>query len=341
MVPIHATFKPISQPHQTRPIFQRFYASASGNSSLLVVEHRNGAVDGSTLNALTAAQALGGDITAIVAGGAPETVAKEIAKYNGITKVLVAKNDAYSHNLPETLAPLLVEAQKKLGFSHVFAGHTAFGKNVLPRVAALLDVAAISDITGIEGADTFVRPIYAGNAIATVKSSDSIKIITVRGTAFPAATTAQNDPAQEAAPEADTAALSEWIGEELIKSDRPDLNSAKRVISGGRGMKNGENFQMLYDMADKIGAAVGASRAAVDAGYVDNSLQIGQTGKIVAPELYIAVGISGAIQHLAGMKDSKTIVAINKDAEAPIFQVADYGLVEDLFKAVPELTQKL
>ncbi|GAB5586879.1 Electron transfer flavoprotein alpha-subunit [Umbelopsis nana] len=326
---------------QTRPIFQRFYASGSGNNSLLVVEHRNGAVDGATLNALTAAQALGGDITAIVAGDAPETVAKEIAKYGGVSKVLVAKNDAYAHNLPETLAPLLVEAQKKLGFSHVFAGHTAFGKNVLPRVAALLDVAAISDITGVEGADTFVRPIYAGNAIATVKSSDNVKIITVRGTAFPAATPAQHDSAQETAPEADKPALSEWISEELVKSDRPDLNSAKRVIAGGRGMKNGENFQMLYDLADKIGAAVGASRAAVDAGYVDNSLQIGQTGKIVAPELYIAVGISGAIQHLAGMKDSKTIVAINKDAEAPIFQVADYGLVEDLFKAVPEITQKL
>ncbi|KAM3582689.1 Electron transfer flavoprotein alpha-subunit [Umbelopsis sp. WA50703] len=326
---------------QTRPIMSRLYTTGSGNSSLLVVEHRNGAVDGATLNALTAAQKLGGDITAIVAGGAPENVAKEIAKYGGITKVLVAKNDAYAHSLPETLAPLLVEAQKKLGFSHVFAGHTAFGKNVLPRVAALLDVAAISDITGIQSEDTFVRPIYAGNAIATVKSSDKVKIITVRGTAFPAATTMENSPTEEAAPDAEKTALSEWVGEELVKSDRPDLNSAKRVISGGRGMKNGENFQMLYDLADKIGAAVGASRAAVDAGYVDNSLQIGQTGKIVAPELYIAVGISGAIQHLAGMKDSKTIVAINKDGEAPIFQVADYGLVEDLFKAIPEITQKL
>ncbi|KAL0090823.1 hypothetical protein J3Q64DRAFT_1707186 [Phycomyces blakesleeanus] len=328
---------------QARPfISQRFYATGAGASTLLLVEHKDGLIGGATLNALSAASKLGGSITALVAGDAPEAVAKQVAKYDGVSKVLTATGAAYANGLPESFAPLLVEIQKANGYTHLVTGHTAFGKNIFPRAAALLDVAPISDITGVSSEDTFVRPIYAGNAIATVQSKDAIKFITVRGTAF-AAAEANNatEATVEAAPTAETSDATQWLGESIQKSDRPDLGSASRVISGGRGMKNGENFQLLYALADKMGAAVGASRAAVDAGFVDNSLQVGQTGKIVAPELYIAVGISGAIQHLAGMKDSKTIVAINKDADAPIFQVADYGLVEDLFKAVPEMTEKL
>ncbi|KAG0364404.1 electron-transfer-flavoprotein, alpha polypeptide [Gamsiella multidivaricata] len=319
----------------------RGYATSGNVSALLFVEHKDNKVAASTLNALTAASKLGGSITALVAGNAPDAVVSEVAKLSGVSKVLVAKDAAFEHTLPESQASLLVEAQKKHGFTHLIASHSAFGKNVMPRAAAILDVAQISDITGIESADTFVRPIYAGNAIATVKSNDSIKVITVRGTAFPAAGHQDSAAPQEDAGVSADKDLSEYVSEHMQKSDRPELDSASRVIAGGRGMKNGENFGLLYEMADKIGAAVGASRAAVDAGYVDNSLQIGQTGKIVAPELYVAVGISGAIQHLAGMKDSKTIVAINKDPEAPIFQVADYGLVADLFTAVPELTKKL
>ncbi|KAI9253396.1 hypothetical protein BDA99DRAFT_548248 [Phascolomyces articulosus] len=326
---------------KARPLFaQRFYATGAGANTLLVVEHKDGAISGATLNALTAAAKLGGSVTALVAGG-DDAIAQSIAKYTGVSKVLTANDASYSKNLPEDLAPLVAEVTKANTFTHIFAGHTAVGKNVLPRVAALLDVAAVSDIIGVESEDTFVRPIYAGNAIATVKSNDGVKIVTVRGTAFEAAQESGNNAAVEAAPEVAKSGVTEWLSEEIQKSDRPDLGTANRVISGGRGMKNGENFKLLYDLADKMGAAVGASRAAVDAGFVDNSLQVGQTGKIVAPELYVAVGISGAIQHLAGMKDSKTIVAINKDADAPIFQVADYGLVEDLFKAVPEMTEKL
>ncbi|KAG0333278.1 hypothetical protein BG004_000902 [Podila humilis] len=319
----------------------RSYATSGNVSALLLVEHKDNKIAASTLNALTAASHLGGSVTALVAGDAPDTVVGQVAKLAGVSKVLVSKDPTYAHQLPETVSNLLVETQKKHGFTHVIAAHSAFGKNVLPRAAALLDVAQVSDITGIQAADTFVRPIYAGNAIATVKSNDSIKFITVRGTAFPAAGHGDTAAPSEDAPSVSASSLSEFVSEHMQKSDRPELDSATRVIAGGRGMKNGENFGLLYDMADKIGAAVGASRAAVDAGYVDNSLQIGQTGKIVAPELYVAVGISGAIQHLAGMKDSKTIVAINKDPEAPIFQVADYGLVADLFVAVPELTKKL
>ncbi|KAF9414184.1 hypothetical protein BGZ94_000494 [Podila epigama] len=320
----------------------RGYATSGNVSTLLLVEHKDNKVAASTLNALTAASALGGSVTALVAGNAPETVVGEVAKLAGVSKVLVAKDAAFTHALPENVSSLIVETQKKHGFTHLVASHSAFGKNVMPRAAALLDVAQVSDITAITSADTFVRPIYAGNAIATVKSNDNIKVITVRGTAFPAAGHSDAAAPTEETPSAVAASTaSEFVSEHMQKSDRPELDSASRVIAGGRGMKNGENFGLLYDMADKIGAAVGASRAAVDAGYVDNSLQIGQTGKIVAPELYVAVGISGAIQHLAGMKDSKTIVAINKDPEAPIFQVADYGLVADLFTAVPELTKKL
>jgi len=254
----------------------------------------------------------------------------------------VAEDAAFAGFLPEKLTPLLLASQDQFKFTHILAGASAFSRSLLPRVAAKLDVSPISDIIGIKDADTFVRTIYAGNAVMTLKSLDSVKIITVRSTAFAADEgTGGSSSIEDMAVPAGTPDISQFVGQELSKSDRPDLASAKAVVSGGRGMKSGDNFSMLYDLADKIGAAVGASRAAVDAGMVPNDMQIGQTGKIIAPELYIAVGISGAIQHLAGMKDSKVIVAINKDPEAPIFQVADYGLVTDLFKAVPEITQKI
>ena len=253
---------------------------------------------------------------------------------------MLADNEAFKGFLPESLTPLLLATQNQFKFSHILAGATAMGKNVLPRLAAKLDVSAISDIIGIKDSETFIRTIYAGNAIQTLKSKDSVKIISVRGTAFEAAATEGGSAGSETAPSVDVKNdVSEYVSQELSKSDRPELTAAKSVISGGRGMKNGENFKMLYDLAEKMGAAVGASRAAVDAGFVPNDMQVGQTGKIVAPDLYVAVGISGAIQHLAGMKDSKVIVAINKDPEAPIFQVADYGLVQDLFKAIPEMTE--
>ncbi|ORZ11068.1 hypothetical protein BCR42DRAFT_379966 [Absidia repens] len=326
---------------QTGVSAQRYYSSGAAANTLLFVEHKDGVISNATLNALTAANQLGGSVTALVAGDAPDAIAKSIGDYQGVSKVLTATDASYEKNLAEDVTSLLLAVQNKYNFTHIVGGHTAVGKNVFPRAAALLDVAPISDITAVESNDTFVRPIYAGNAIATVKSNDSVKFVTVRGTAFESAAAGGDAAAVEAAPGADKVGVTEWVGEDIQKSDRPDLGSASRVISGGRGMKNGENFKLLYDMADKMGAAVGASRAAVDAGFVDNSLQVGQTGKIVAPELYIAVGISGAIQHLAGMKDSKTIVAINKDADAPIFQVADYGLVADLFDAVPEITEKL
>lgn len=247
-----------------------------------------------------------------------------------------------SQGLPENFAPLLVENIKKGGYTHVIAGHTAFGKNIMPRVAALLDLQQVSDITAIEGESTFVRPIYAGNAIATVESSDPIKLVTIRGTAFPAAQVGDGSAAVEKGVDPNAPANTEWVSEELTKSDRPDLSTASKVVSGGRGLKSKKDFDnVILPLADALGAAVGASRAAVDSGYADNSLQVGQTGKVVAPQLYMAVGISGAIQHLAGMKDSKVIAAINKDADAPIFQVADVGLVGDLFERVPELTDKI
>ncbi|KAJ9074011.1 Electron transfer flavoprotein alpha-subunit [Entomophthora muscae] len=322
-------------------VAKRTYASSSP-STLLVIEQKDGKINTGSLSALTAATSMeGASVTALVTGANPDELAKQVSKLQGITKVLVAKNDAYEHPVAESFAPLLLSIQKTNNFTHIFGGHTAFGKNVFPRFAALLDVAQISDITGIESSDTFIRPIYAGNAIAKVKSKDAVKIITVRGTAFAGAGPSSSEASIEAAGATEVSDATKWVGDEIVKSDRPELDGASRVISGGRGLKNGENFKLLYTLADKLGAAVGASRAAVDAGYADNSLQVGQTGKIIAPELYVAVGISGAIQHLAGMKDSKVIVAINKDADAPIFQVADYGLVEDLFKAVPELTEKL
>lgn len=293
----------------------------------------------STLNTVAAAQRIGGDIHILVAGAGLGEAAAAAAKIAGVAKVLVADNAVYAHQLPENVAPLIVSLAGS--YSHILAAATSHGKNILPRVAAQLDVDQISEIVAVESADTFKRPIYAGNAIATVQSSAAIKVITVRATGFdPVAAEGGNAPV-EAVSTAHDSGISSFVGEELALSDRPELTAAKIVVSGGRGMQNGENFKHLYTLADKLGAAVGASRAAVDAGFVPNDMQVGQTGKIVAPQLYIAVGISGAIQHLAGMKDSKVIVAINKDEDAPIFQVADYGLVADLFEAVPELEKLL
>merc|ERR1712235_37781 len=312
-------------------------------STLVLAEHNNDKLNPVTLHAITAAKQMGGEINCIVVGSKNcQNVAKEIAEVGGISKILVAENAAFEGFLPEKLSPVLLASQEQFKFTHIFAGASAFSRSLLPRVAAKLDVSPVSDIIGIKDAETFVRTIYAGNAVMTLKSKDPVKVVTVRSTAFEAAAgTGGSASMEDATVPADIPQVSEYVGQELTKSDRPDLASAKVVVSGGRGMKSGDNFTMLYDLADKLGAAVGASRAAVDAGMVPNDMQIGQTGKIVAPELYVAVGIAGAIQHLAGMKDSKTIVAINKDAEAPIFQVADYGLVADLFKAVPDLTEKL
>ena len=305
---------------------------------LVLAEHEAGALKASTLNTVTAAKALGGDVHVLVAGSGIAAVAEAAAKVDGVAKVLTADAPAYAHHLAEPLSALLVELAK--GYSAVLAPATSTGKNVLPRVAALLDVAQISDITAVVSADTFVRPIYAGNALATVQSKDAVKVITVRTTAFEAAANG-GSAAVEAVNAAADPGVSSFVGQQLSKSERPELTAARVIISGGRGMQSGENFHLLEKVADKLGAAVGASRAAVDAGFVPNDLQVGQTGKIVAPDLYVAVGISGAIQHLAGMKDSKVIVAINKDEEAPIFQVADYGLVADLFKVLPELAAEL
>ncbi len=307
-------------------------------SNLVIAEHDNSELKAATLNTVTAATEIGGDIDILVAGSGCQAVADAAAQIAGVNKVILADNACYEHQLPEAVAPLVAEQGK--AYSHVLAAATTTGKNLMPRVAALLDVAQISDITEVKSEDTFVRPIYAGNAMATVQSSDSIKIITVRSTAF--AEAGQGGSASiENSDFAAEQSMASFVGEQLSESERPELTAAKIIISGGRGMQSGENFALLEKVADKLGAGIGASRAAVDAGFVPNDYQVGQTGKIVAPELYIAVGISGAIQHLAGMKDSKVIVAINKDEEAPIFQVADYGLVADLFKVLPELEAAL
>ena len=307
---------------------------------LVVAEHDNASLKGATLNTISAAAKLGGDVVVLVAGAGAVAAVEAAAKVAGVAKVLSVDSAAFADLGAENLAAQVLAVVKAAGgaISHVLAPATTFGKNVLPRVAALLDVAQISEIVAIESADTFVRPIYAGNALATVKSADPVKVITVRTTAFEAAGEGGAVAVEQVAAAGDLG-LSKLVGRELTKSARPELGAAKIIVSGGRGMGSGENYQkVLEPLADKIGAALGASRAAVDAGYVPNDYQVGQTGKIVAPQLYIAVGISGAIQHLAGMKDSKVIVAINKDPEAPIFQVADYGLVADLFEAVPQLT---
>ena len=304
-------------------------------SILVVADHDNGSIKAPTLVSVAAAQAIGGgDIDLLVAGANCGGAGEAGAKIAGVSKVLVADNPAYEHQLAENLGDLVAELGS--GYSHILTATTTTGKNFMPRVAALLDVAQISDISGVVSEDTFERPIYAGNAIATVQSADAIKAITVRGTAFDPVAAEGGSASVEACDLVKDAGLSAWEKEEIAKLERPELTAASVIISGGRGMQNGENFALLESVADKLGAAIGASRAAVDAGFVPNDMQVGQTGKIVAPDLYIAVGISGAIQHLAGMKDSKVIVAINKDEDAPIFQVADYGLVADLFKAVPE-----
>ena len=308
-------------------------------SILVIAEHDNASLKGATLNTLTAAAAIGGEIHLLVAGSDCGVAAKEAAEVAGVAKVLVADNAVYAHQLAENVAALATELAAD--YDVVLAPATGNGKNILPRVAALLDTQMISEIISVESADTFKRPIYAGNVIATVQSSDSKKVITVRATAFDAVAASGGSAEVVSLDQVTDAGVSSFVSEELAVSDRPELTAANIVVSGGRGMQNGDNFKLIEAVADKLNAAMGASRAAVDAGFVPNDMQVGQTGKIVAPDLYIAVGISGAIQHLAGMKDSKIIVAINKDEDAPIFQVADYGLVADLFEALPALEAQL
>jgi electron transfer flavoprotein alpha subunit len=307
--------------------------------ALVLLDHEHGSIKQPARSAVAAALTIGGDVHVLVVGHDIGAAADAAAKLPGVTTVLKADAPAYAHDMAEPLASLLVSLAP--AYSHLLSASTATGKNVMPRVAALLDVQPISDIAGVEDADTFVRPIYAGNALATVTSSDSKKVLTVRAASFDPVAVEGGSAAIQDAPAAEISAHSKFVSAELSKSERPELTAARVVISGGRGMQNGENFHLIDPIADNLGAAVGASRAAVDAGFVPNDYQVGQTGKIVAPDLYMAIGISGAIQHLAGMKDSKVIVAINKDADAPIFQVADYGLVADLFVALPELKAEL
>ncbi|WP_417528601.1 electron transfer flavoprotein subunit alpha/FixB family protein [Marinomonas shanghaiensis] len=308
-------------------------------SVLIIAEHDNKSLKPATLNTVTAATQIHADVHVLVVGFECQTVVEQASQVVGVSKVLVADNAVYEHQLAENVSKLIVEVAK--GYEHILAPATTTGKNTLPRVAALLNVAQLSDVIKVESTDTFVRPIYAGNAIATVKTSDAVKVLTVRATGFDAAASTGGNAEREVLSHVIASDRSRFVKEQLAESDRPELTAASVIISGGRGMGNGDNFKLLEGVADKLGAAIGASRAAVDAGFVPNDLQVGQTGKTVAPDLYIAVGISGAIQHLAGMKDSKVIVAINKDEDAPIFQVADYGLVADLFDAVPELEKSL
>ena len=307
-------------------------------TALVIAEHDNQSLKGGTANAVAAAAKMGGDVHVLVAGANAQAAAQAASKLSGVAKVLLVKAAHYDGGLPENYAALVVGLAG--AYSHIVASASAFGKNFMPRVAALLDVAQVSEISAVESPDTFVRPIYAGNAFATVQSSDKVKVVTVRATGFDPAPTGGNAPIEDT-PAGPDKGVSKVVSQELTQSARPELGGARRVVSGGRGLASSDNFKIVEALADKLGAALGASRAAVDSGYCPNDYQVGQTGKIVAPELYIAVGISGAIQHLAGMKDSKVIVAINKDPEAPIFQVADYGLVGDLFQLVPELTSKL
>ena len=306
---------------------------------LVLAEHDNANLGSATLNAIAAAKQIDDDVHVLVAGSGAGAVAEAAAQVEGVAKVRLADDERYANALGENLAALLVSLASE--YSHILVAATKFGKNVLPRAAALLDVSCVSDITEVESPDTFVRPIYAGNAMATVQSTDGIKLVSIRATAFEAPATGGASAPIEPVAAADDPSLSSFVDQDLTQSERPELTSARVIISGGRGMQSGDNFSLLEPIADKLNAAIGASRAAVDAGYVPNDYQVGQTGKVVAPDLYIAVGISGAIQHLAGMKESKVIVAINKDEEAPIFQVADYGLVADLFNALPELDAEL
>ncbi len=308
-------------------------------SILVLAEHDHASIKSSTLNAITAALKIDADVHVVVAGSNSSGAVQAAAVVAGVKKVIHADNEGYAHHLPENVAPLI--ATLSSGYTHIIAPATTYGKNILPRVAGLKDVQQVSDVIEIIDASTFKRPVYAGNAIATVQSSDSLKLLTLRTTAFEAAPTTGGSASIEAAPPVEVSMKTKFVGQELTKSARPELTSAKIVVSGGRGVGSADNFKIIETLADKIGGAVGASRAAVDSGFAPNDYQVGQTGKIVAPQLYVAVGISGAIQHLAGMKDSKVIVAINKDADAPIFQIADYGLVADLFQAVPEMTEKV
>eukprot|EP00164_Ancoracysta_twista_P002293 GFYU01003034.1.p2 GENE.GFYU01003034.1~~GFYU01003034.1.p2 ORF type:complete len:344 (-),score=128.89 GFYU01003034.1:186-1217(-) len=322
---------------------QPFATTARDASTLVVVEAPEGNPSPATLNALTAASKIGGDVSTLVVGNAAsaKSAAESVAKYAGVSKVIVAADDQLANPVAEHVASVINAVHDQFKFTHIVAAASSLSKGALPRVAAQLDVQPISEITEVKDENTFVRPIYAGNALATVESTDPVKVITVRPTTFEAAAAEGGSGAVEESAAAINAPDVKWVKDEIAKSDRPDLATADVVVAGGRGLKNGENFEMLYTLADKLGGAVGASRAAVDAGFVPNDMQIGQTGKVVAPKLYVAVGISGAIQHLAGMKDSKTIVCINKDPDAPIFQVSDYGLVGDLFNAVPEMTEKV
>ena len=308
-------------------------------SILVIAEHDNKSLKGATLNTVAAATELSGDVTMIVAGSDIDSVVTEAQSLDGLSKILKCDNEVYANAIAEDLTSLIITISE--GYSHILAPSTTFGKNLMPRISAKLDSQQISDIISVESDDTFKRPIYAGSCIATVKSNDTVKVITVRSTAFDPVSTNNSGIEVSDIEAQDSLGISKFISEEIAKSDRPELTAANIVISGGRGMQSGDNFHLLDSIADKLGAAVGASRAAVDAGFVPNDYQVGQTGKIVAPDLYIAVGISGAIQHLAGMKDSKVIVAINKDEDAPIFQVADYGLVADLFNALPDLEAAL
>ena len=308
-------------------------------SILVIAEHDNNELKGSTLNTVTAASEIGGDVSVLVVGSDSSSVAEQVSKISGINSVIHVDDPIYKNFLAEDLGNLVVSVAD--GFSYILAPATTFGKNFLPRVAAKLDVQQISDIISVEDADTFKRPIYAGSCIATVKSTDTVKVITVRTTAFDASPIIDSSVTVNSGAVVDSLKNASFVSDEIAESDRPELTAADVIVSGGRALGSSENFEIIEALADKLGAAVGASRAAVDAGYVPNDYQVGQTGKIVAPNLYIAIGISGAIQHLAGMKDSKVIVAINKDEDAPIFQVADYGLVGDLFEAVPELTDSV
>eukprot|EP01094_Clydonella_sp_ATCC50884_P005687 TRINITY_DN1462_c0_g2_i1.p1 TRINITY_DN1462_c0_g2~~TRINITY_DN1462_c0_g2_i1.p1 ORF type:complete len:347 (+),score=106.43 TRINITY_DN1462_c0_g2_i1:27-1043(+) len=318
--------------------YGRLHSRGFAANTFVLADHDNKTLGAGTLNAVTAGKALGGDVTVGVLGSGAQEVADAAAALEGVSKVVLMDSPALEHGVAEALVPAIRQLHSAATFTHILAPATSTGKNALPRLAAELDVMQISDVTEVKGEDTFVRPIYAGNALATVQSKDAVKVMTVRTTAFDKAAAGAGPAPIEKADAPATESPTSWVGAEISKSERPDLASASTVVSGGRGMKNGENFAMLEELASHLDAALGASRAAVDAGFVPNELQVGQTGKVVAPDLYIAVGISGAIQHLAGMKDSKTIVAINKDPEAPIFQVADYGLVADLFEAVPQLT---
>jgi len=322
--------------------FSRLFSSGKSGSALVLGEHDEKNLHESTLHAITAARQVADNVSVLIAGQSCQLVANQAAQVSGVTSVLVSENAALAHFVAENVTNLLFHLQKEKNFQYIISGASSIGKNILPRLAAKLSIQPISDVIKIESADTFVRPIYAGNALATFKSSDAVKVLTIRGTAFEKAKkTDRAVPISRYECQSVDAGLTKWVNDDSTVSGRPSLTSARVVVSGGRALKSGENFKMLEELADKLKGAVGASRAAVDAGYVPNDMQVGQTGKVVAPDIYLAVGISGAIQHLAGMKDSKIIVAINKDPDAPIFQVADYGLVGDLFQIIPQLNQRI